>query len=433
MPSTPMASRRDFVRLLSVGGSAALLTHPAFAELHAEARRLGVVPPPSPRDASDEARWAEVRARFLMPADLHLFNAANLCPSPEAVLRSLSDHTRRMDATPSPGVRTEMQKVKETTRRRVAECLRVTPEEIVITRNTSEANNFVSSGLDLGRQDEVIVFADNHPSNLAAWIEKGKRFGYAVTVVEQPSPHPGADYYVEAVRKRITPRTKVLAFSHVTNTVGDVVPARELCALAREHDILSLVDGAQTFGVADVNLRDIDPDFYSGSAHKWPCGPLEAGVLFVNARSQSRLWPTIISLYAGETGISKTLEGLGQRDEPAILAFGEAVAFQQQIGMRAIESRTRALAQQLLAGLGRIPGVELWTHPHPGRSATVVSFRPGTRDPVKLATQLFEAHGIVCAARGGSDRPGLRFSPHLYNSPDEIEQVLACIGDAGLQ
>jgi selenocysteine lyase/cysteine desulfurase len=73
----------------------------------------------------------------------------------------------------------------------------------------------------------------------------------------------------------------VLAFTHLTSTVGDLFPARELCQLARERNVLTLIDGAQTFGLMDVDLRDIQPDFYSGSAHKWPCGPKEVGVLYV--------------------------------------------------------------------------------------------------------------------------------------------------------
>ena len=176
-----------------------------------------------------------------------------------------------------------------------------------------------------------------------------------------------------------------------------------------------------------MNLRDIDPDFYTGSAHKWPCGPLEAGVLFINARVQSRIWPTVISLYAGETGISKTFEGLGQRDEPAILAFGEAIAFQQQIGVAAIEARARALARALMTALRAIDGVTLYTHPDPARSTTVVTCRPGGVDPRKVAAALFEREGIVCAARTGEDRPGLRFAPHLYTSFAEVDTVAAAL------
>ena len=109
-----------------------------------------------------------------------------------------------MDGDPSFDNRQKMSAGKEETRRLVARFLRVTPEEIVLTRNTSEANNMVSSGLDLKAGDEVIVFADNHPSNNAAWTQKAKRFGYAVTTIGQPTPHPGPEYYLDAVRKAIT-------------------------------------------------------------------------------------------------------------------------------------------------------------------------------------------------------------------------------------
>ena len=120
----------------------------------------------------------------------------------------------------------------------------MTPEEIVITRNTSEANNIVSSGLNLKAGDEVVIFADNHPSNSAAWTQKSKRFGYTVTTIPQPNPHPGAEYYLEAAKRAITSRTRVLAFTHQTSTVGDVLPAGELCQIARERSVLTLVGAA---------------------------------------------------------------------------------------------------------------------------------------------------------------------------------------------
>ena len=203
----------------------------------------------------------------------------------------------------------------------------MTPEEIIITRNTSEANNIVSSGLDLKAGDEVVIFADNHPSNSAAWTQKAKRFGYTVTTIAQPNPHPGADYYVEAATKALSSRTRVLAFTHQTSTVGDVLPAKELCHVARERGVLTLVDGASAMGFLDVDLGAMQPDFYSGSSHKWPCGPKEVGVLYVNARAHEKIQPSIISAYAGTIGISRRMEAMGQRDEPAIIGFGEAIRF----------------------------------------------------------------------------------------------------------
>ena len=410
-------SRREFARFLALSGSVFLSKPPLAWPAPLE---------PAP-ERTDEQFWLSVRQRFLMAPELGVLNAANLCPSPASVLEAMYRSTKDMDGDPSFENRQKMSAGKEETRRLVARFLRVTPEEIVLTRNTSEGNNMVSSGLDLKAGDEVIVFADNHPSNNAAWTQKAQRFGYAVTTVTQPTPHPGPEYYLDAVRNAITSRTRVLAFTHQTSTVGDVLPARELCQIAREHGVMTLVDGACAFGLLDLDLSDIQPDFYTGSSHKWPCGPKEVGVLYVNARAQASLHPSIISAYPGAVGIARTLEAMGQRDEPAIIGFGEAISFQTKIGRSAIEERSRSLGQALIAGLRRLDGVQLWTHPDPSRSGAVVSFRPGTLDVSKLSAALYRNDRIGCATRGGADRPGIRFSPHIYNTMAEVDRSVAAI------
>ncbi len=412
--------RREFARLFALGGSAALLGHPALAGAR-----------PAPLSAAELGReapdWARVREQFLMPRELSVLNAANLCPSPRAVLDAVYRDTERLNRDPVPSYRAEMHGVKEGTREQLARHLGVSPDEILITRNTSEANNWVSNGLDLESGDEVLIFADNHPSNNRAWKGKAERFGYTVREVEQVNPHPGMEYYVEAFEKAINPRTRVIAFTHLTSSVGDLFPARELCRLASERGIISVVDGAQSFGLVDVDLSDMQPDFYSGSAHKWPCGPKETGVLFVNARVQGRFWPSIYSAYSGRVGLSRTHEGMGQRDEPAIQAFGTEMEFLQDIGQAAIEARSHELTDAVIEGLGAIDGVTIWTSPDPALRLAVCSFRPGNLESRKVIAAL-EADGIVAAGRGDGDRGGIRFSPHFYNTFEDIDRAVASIG-----
>jgi selenocysteine lyase/cysteine desulfurase len=413
-------SRRRFARSLAIGGSAALFTRPTLAWPRPAPL------PPTPANVN-EAFWSSVREQFVMPADLAVLNAANLCPSPLPVLEATYTYTRDMDHDPSFPNRAKMGEGKETTRKLLADFLRATPEEIVITRNTSEGNNLVSSGLDLKPGDEVVIFSDNHPSNYAAWKEKAKRFGFSLRVVEQVNPHPGPQFYVDAFAKQMTPHTKVLAFTHLTSTVGDLFPAKELCRLAREHGVLTLVDGAQSFGFMDIDLGDMQPDFYTGSAHKWPCGPKEVGVLYIHKSAQPKIWASIISAYPGGIGISKTFESFGQRDEPAIMAFGEALKFQTKIGRKVIQDRSQELARALMKGLGKIEGVKLWTSPDPERAGPVVTFLPGNLNATKLAAALYEKDRIGCAARDGADRGGLRFSPHFYNLHSEVDRIVAAI------
>ena len=416
-------SRRDFARLFAIGGSAALFADPVWA------REYGQAPASSPAiGGTGEAFWKSVREQFVMPPDLGVLNAANLCPASRPVLEALKRETDSVDRDPSAQNRARLSGEKEHLRKTLAAFLRVTPEEIVITRNTSEANNMVSSGVELKAGDEVIIFQDNHPSNQTAWNEKAKRFGFTVVTIPQKNPHPGLEHYLDAYTKAITPRTKLISFTHLSSSVGDLFPAKELCRLARDRGILSLVDGAQSFGLLDVNLTDISPDFYTGSAHKWPCGARECGVLYINTRAHKQIWPSIYSAYPGAVGISRTFESFGQRDEATMIAFRNALEFQTKVGREAIEKRSRALTQQLIAGLSKLPEVKVWTSPNPSLNAAVVSFMPGTLNPPRLGQALYEKDKIGTAGRGMGDRGGLRASPHFYNTPEEIDRLVSAVG-----
>ncbi len=424
-------SRRDFARFLALSGSASLLPARAFGQSSVPLEEFGFTGAPlQPTPAEpDEKFWRDVRARFLVPRDVAFLNAANLCPMSLPVIEAIEKNTRGYEVMPSPEVRAKLLHAREDARTMLAEALRVTPEEIVLTRNTTEGNNFVSSGLTLGAGDEVIVSTDNHPSNLNAWRQKATRFGFTVVAVPPPAAHPGTNGYVDLYAKAFTPRTKVLAINYVSSNSGDMLPVAALCKLARDRGALSLVDAAQAFGVVDVNLAEVKPDFFTGSMHKWPCGPKEKGVLFVSRAVQDRIAPTIYGVYGGAVGISRTFEAEGQRDDAAMAAVVEALKFQSGIGRAAIEKRVRALAARLMTELAKIDGVHLWTDPAADRSAGIVIFKPGAVDPTQLGHALTEKEKIVVTIRGANgSNPGLRASPHMYNTMDDIDRFVATIG-----
>ncbi len=424
-------SRRQFARLLAISGSAALLPDLAFASTRTSRGDLeSALAPLRPTPAEpDEAFWREVRAKFLVPRDVGFFNAANLCPMPLPVLEAIERNARAYEVMPSPEVRSKLMQGREDARKLLADALRVSPEEIVITRNTTEGNNFVSSGLTLGAGDEVIISSDNHPSNLAAWRQKAARFGFTVVTVAPPASHPGADGYVDLFTRAFTPRTKVLAVTYVSSNSGDMLPVADLCRVARERGVLSLVDSAQAFGVIDVDLGTMRPDFFTGSMHKWPCGPKEKGVLYINRAVQDRIAPTIVGVYGGAVGISRTFEAEGQRDDAAIAAVVEALRFQGSIGRDVIEKRARSLSGHLMKELRKLDGIHLWTDPAPDRSAAIVIFKPGALDPRRLGDALTANERMVVTVRpANGSNPGLRVAPHFYNTMDDVDRFVGVIG-----
>jgi selenocysteine lyase/cysteine desulfurase len=140
-----------------------------------------------------------------------------------------------------------------------------------------------------------------------------------------------------------------------------------------------------------------------------------------------RISPSIVSLYPGAVGISKKMEGFGQRDEAALATLGVAVKWQDEIGRAAIERRVRQLAERLTSELVKIDGVTLRTNPDPSRSAAIIVCKPAMLDAHKVVSTLYEKERVVCAFTGGNDRPGVRFSPHFYNTMEEIDRAIAAV------
>jgi len=220
----------------------------------------------------------------------------------------------------------------------------------------------------------------------------------------------------------------VIAITHVTSTTGILYPAREIAEIARKRGIWMHLDGAQTFACLDVNLKDIGCDSYSASAHKWLMGPLEAGILYVRSERIPQIWPSIVT--AGWTDHLKgarKLEVYGQRDDPRIVALEAAIDFIALIGIRTVEARTRYLATYLKQQISEIGGVKLKTNLEPELSGGVVKCDIN-RVPTKQAyDSLWSQHRVAIAMTASGDSQGLRFSPHIYNSREEIDRAAAAI------
>ena len=417
--------RRQFIRKL-LGSAAAAAVMPSFAlakgrESYASLREAAAkIHPGGP---GDEKFWEMVKENFMIREGLIMMNAANLCPSPYPVQQFVFKYTRDVDADASFANRGKFNRMKEDSRTALAHYVGADPDEIAITRNTSEGNNIVIGGLVFKPGDEVVIWDENHPTANVAWDVRAERYGFTVKRVKTPERPLDDKKLLKAFTDALSGKTKVIAFSHVSNVSGIAMPAKDLCKICRERDILTLVDGAQTFGAHAVNLHDLGCDFYTGSSHKWFVGPKEVGILYVRKEKIEELWPLMVGVgwRKDEMNNARKFETQGQRDDARVCAMGRTVEFHNTIGRERVEARVRALAAAIKDEVKKkISGAELVTPVEPEMSGGVVIFTVPGMDRSKALNTLYEKYNLGCAVMGG----GIRLSPHLYNTMEEVERAM---------
>lgn len=354
-------------------------------------------------------------------------NAANLCPMPASVSLAHAKYASELDLDLSSGNRKRIEGMKETARSKVAGMLGVDADELAIVRNTSEANNTIVSGVPLNAGDEVVLWDQNHPSNMASWDVRAQRAGITVRRFSVPVDTGSIDEVVDLFVNAVSDKTKVVSFTHISNITGFRTPAREICAALRKRktDIHIHLDGAQTWGAVDIDLGVVDCDSFSGSAHKWFMGPREVGILFLRARHIDTIWPLTVSVPWGAADKppagARKFDALGQRDDAAIAALVDAVAFHEAMTPAGIEKQSAAIASRLRAGLVDLD-VPFVSTANPLFASSIVILRAPRENASRLVGQVFDQSGVITAAVGG-----LRMSPHVYNTPDHVERILAAV------
>jgi isopenicillin-N epimerase len=420
--------RREFLYRLAAGATAGALV-PGNLMAATDSAPRGVRPGTASRPGYgpgrlDEDFWQEVKARFPLRPDRVNMNAANLCPTPTGVTEAITIFSAEIDGDQSFQNRARFDPMRDEARAEVAGYLGADPDEVALVRNTSEANNIVIGGLDLGPGDEVVIWDQNHASNSVAWDVRAQRRGFSVRRVATPPDPQDPEALLAPFLAAMGPSTRVLALTHVSNVTGARLPVREICRAARERGVLTLVDGAQTFGSDVLDLHDLGCDFFTGSAHKWFVGPKEVGILYAREGVAERVWPGVVSVGwdgARERGALR-FETLGQRDDARVVGMETAVCFHRWIGRERIESRIGELMGHLRMGIAdAVPGVEFVTPAQPALRGGVLIFRLPGVDFREGYEALYRDHGIVGAAIGG----GIRLCPHVYNTLDDAEAAVA--------
>jgi len=407
--------RRSF---LQTAGAAALAWPRAVAALGRDLQ-VGGAP-------ADEEFWDFVRGQFLIPSDRIYLNNGTLGPSPRVVVEAVAEHTRRVAATYPPGVQWDDLKGA------MGALLDADPEGFVFPRNTTEAMNFVANGLELNAGDEVVITDHEHIGGYKPWELVCTRRGASLVTAHLPTPARSSGELLDAVLAALTPRTRVLALSHVTFTTGTVLPVAELARECRERSIVFAVDGAHPPGMLRVSLRDLAGDFYASSPHKWLLAPQGTGLLYMTSEWRTRLWPTLASGGWDDLDLgAQRFNHFGTFDESRLAGLLAAVEFHGVLGVDRIEDRVRHLRALLQDGLKTLPGVDIASPDGEELSSGMVSFRMEGVESLALQRHLSRVAKIRTRVIGEYDYGWMRLSTHIYNLPSDLDRILELLDRVG--
>lgn len=411
-----LSHRRKFVKQL-LATSLTGFALPSFAAIRKS------TPPTS---VADEQYWENLKKQFTVPADHIMMNAANLCPSPTIVQDKVQELTKALNKDVSFQYRALFAATRKKSVTLLAQFVGANESEVGITRNTSESNCMIVHGLDLKPGDEIIIWEQNHPSNNEVWLSQAKRIGFTVKKISVPAEPKFVNDLLQPFINALTPNTKLIAFSHLSNISGLALPAKDICQMAKARGIMTLVDGAQSFGSMNIDVHDMGCTFYTASTHKWLMGSFENGILYINKDSFDRIWPAVIGGgWREATTVDTQLCVLGQRNDPSPAALPEALAFHETIGRKNIENRIVQLSTYLKQELkSKVPQATFVTPLAPQFSGGIVIFNLPGKEIHEVADKLYHQYHIAAAPSGG-----IRLSPHIYNTMKDIDYVVKAIGE----
>ncbi len=418
----PLSRRALFSRAAGAAGLGLALPAfrgDAFQRVREAGRAVSGARPDSV--ASDEEYWSHIQRAFDLDSTIINLNNGGCSPAPSHVLEAMIRDLKFSNEIPVHHMWNVLEPRIESVRRELAREFGCDPEEMAVTRNASESLETLTFGLDLEPGDEIVVTNQNYPRMLTSWDQRARRDRIVVKPISFPVPPPSAADVVRRFREAITPRTRVIEITHITNLTGQILPVRDVVRMARERGIEVFVDGAHAFAHFPFVRDDLECDYYGTSLHKWLLAPIGTGFLYVRKDKQKKIWPLMAAPAKMDENVRK-YEEIGTHPAANHNAIAVALAFHREIGAERKAARLRWLRDRWAKRLSAAsPRVKVLTPLNATESCGIALVHVEGVDTEKLQKHLWEKHNIMTTPIVHPEFNGLRITPNVYTRPDEVD------------
>jgi selenocysteine lyase/cysteine desulfurase len=420
--------RRHFLQMIGKGLGLAALCSSAVAALldnvNAATRSVAHLTPE--QAASEEDFWFEIQRSFSITRGITNLNNGGVSPSPKVVTEALIRYIWQQEDLPAYTMWQLLEPQCETIRTGLADLFSCDREEIAITRNASESLEALLFGMDLKPSDEILTTTQDYPRMLTTLRQRERREGIKLNLIKVPIAPENPEMITDAFARAINSKTRIILISHVINITGQIVPVKSICELGKAHAIEVIVDGAHSFAHFDFKQKDLGCDYYGTSLHKWLYAPKGTGLLYVKRDKIEKIWPLMAAEKSQSADVRK-FEETGTRSAAPRLAIGEAILFHNGIGARRKEARLRYLSRYWMNRLKALPNVRFHTSFDDAQSCGIGTVEIAGIEPPALQSYLFEKHKIYTTAIVHDEFKGIRITPNLYTTTDELDRFCEVI------
>jgi selenocysteine lyase/cysteine desulfurase len=413
--------KRAFLKNMGLMGLAVPLSFSHLAEAVAAVSEL------KPDDlATDEAFWLKVRADYDIKPDYINLENGYYCFMPRQTLEHQIEHMRNVNYEGSYYMRTVRVENKKKVANKVAEIVGCTAEEVAITRNATESLDLIIGGLPWEAGDEAVMAEQDYGAMLEHFRYVERRFGVVNRVVSVPN-HPANDEeIVDLYAAAITDKTRLLMVCHMVNITGQILPIRKIVDMAHSGGVEVMVDGAHAFSHIDFKMADLGCDYYGTSLHKWLSAPLGSGMLYVKKNKIDGIWPLLAERDL-EPNDMRRLNHTGTHPVHVDLGILNAIEYQNTLGLARKEARLRFLQHYWTSRVRDVPRVLVNTPADTSRHAGIGNVGIEGIEPSDLAKTLMDKHAIFTVAINRPGVRGLRITPNVYTTTDELDVFVDAI------
>jgi isopenicillin-N epimerase len=375
-----------------------------------------------------------MKPQFLLDQNITFLNHGSFGACPKPVFEEFQRFQRELELDPVEFIVKKQPKYLKIARQSLAKFVGCQAGDLFFTSNPTYAINVIMRSIKLNSGDEILATNHEYGAMDRTWNFYCKKSGAKYIRQNISLPIVSKEQIIEEFWKGYNQNTKVIFLNQMSSATALIFPVKEICDRAKELGLITIVDGAHVPGHIDLNISELNPDYYTGTLHKWMLAPKGSSFLYVKRELQNDLEPLVVSwgyesVAPGESQFLDYHELQGTRDVSAFLCTPKVIEFLEQNNWKAVSQSCKQIIfnnYQRFCDLLNTKPLSPITEEFLGQMASVPV---NTKKPAELKELLYSKYKIQIPVMPLNDKIYIRFSINAYNSQEDLDILYRALED----